>query len=172
MTGQEFAEAMKILEGHYKPKTFPLEAKKKAWERLNEEPVKALMVAGDRLILEFTHYMPPMQKVIDICRSEGQRIRKLQAEEQEKRIEWEKNKFKRGQEEAFKSTGIAKDTVAVVLALQSGKITRQTFLDGIRHLDNKYPGAGFATEGAKLSDYYQRAGLPLNKYPRQKMRDD
>jgi hypothetical protein len=53
-------------------------------------------------------------------------------------------------------------------AFIGGKITRATFLEGFRKLDDLYPGHGWATQGGILSRWYANdcEGLPLDGHSR------
>ena len=155
MNSAEFKETITMIEYNYKPKSYPPEAKNKAWKLLHLEPVKALMAAGERLIMELPpNQMPSMQRIVDTCLAEGKKIKAADIENREVEAVKEKEEFRRGAQIAFNRSGIARDTVTLINTLLFGKIDREIFLEGIRHLDVKYPGAGFALEGGKLKNHW------------------
>ena len=167
MTTEEYREFVRLIHTYYK-KDYPKEALNRAWPHLKDEPSKAMYNAIERLMLENTSSMPPLQRVIDVTRQEGAKIRQSAIVERERVAAEEKKAFEQGQEKAFKDTsGIARKTVELVQDMLAGKKTRQQFLDGVRELDRKFPAAGFATEGGKLANYYERNGLDLGGKPRQ-----
>lgn len=167
MTGEECKGYINEIHRYYR-KEYPKEALQKAWPHFQPEPVKAMFNAIERLMMENTNTMPPLQRVIDLVRQEGAKIRQAAIVEREQTADREKKEIERGMEQAFKdSKGIAKKTVSLIQDMLAGKKTRAEYLDGIRDLDRDFPHAGFATAGGQLQNYYQNTGLPLDGKPRQ-----
>jgi hypothetical protein len=172
MTIEEYREFVKIIKDYYK-KDYPKEALNRAWPQIKDEPTKAIFNAVDRLMLENTNNLPPLQRVVDLVRQEGAKIRQAEIVEREEVAREEKKSFERGQERAFKEdSGIAKKTVSLVQDMLAGKKTRGEYLEGIRDLDKNFPHAGFATAGGQLKNYYENNSLPLGGKPKQEEYDD
>jgi hypothetical protein len=165
MKREEFDHYLGVIHKYY-GKAYPHEAIARAWPNIKEEEGKALMLACDRIILENSLHMPPIQRFIDLVKQEGAKISKAVILEREDQTAQEKREMAEAQRKAFsQDSGLGKMSMLLILPLLSGKITRKTFLEGLRHLDTKFPRAGFATEGSKMQLYYEKQGLSLDKCP-------
>lgn len=162
MTKEELWGFVKILQFEYK-KTYPGATLSAAFTQVQDIPVACLRAALDGVMLQHTS-LPPMQKIVDATRAEYAKRQREEIEDRERQAAREKREIAEGQAKAFKEdTGIAKDSLLVIRAMLSGKLTRGEALEGMRHLDSKYPSAGFAAEGSKLKNYYDREGLDMAK---------
>lgn len=165
MTNVEFAGYIAEIEKFYS-KTIPKEAKTRAWERMHHEPVKAFYRAIDRMMMEHTGYMPPMSKIIEITAEEGRKIKQEEALTRENEAKREKEEFRQGQARAFKDDSqIAKQTLMLMRAIYTRKITRNQIVEHIAKLDMLHPKAGFMEHTAELKKFYVDRQLPMDKEP-------
>lgn len=166
MTQEEYRGFVRSLHTHYQ-KEYPRESLNRVWPKIKDQPAMAMFNAVDRLMLENTNSMPPLQRIIDVVIQEGDKIRQNQIAKREDEAAAEKKQFERGQQKAFsENSDIAKKSIYLIQAMLSDKLTRGEYLEGIRHLDNLYPSAGFAAEGAKLRRFYDDSGLSLDGKPK------
>lgn len=166
MTKEDLWGFIKLIQKEYK-KDYPSATLSVAYAQLQDIPVACLKSSLDSVMLQHTT-LPPMQRIVDATKAEYAKRRREEIEDREHQAAEEKKQYERGLEKAFKSPdGIAQKTTQLVMAMLAGKITRQEYLEGIRHLDNLYPSAGFANEGQKLKAHYETNNLELNAKPRQ-----
>jgi hypothetical protein len=171
MKKEELWEFIKIIQKEYK-KEYPRATLTAAFAQLQDIPVACLRSSLDTVMLQHTS-LPPMQRIIAATVTEYEKRKREEIEDREHQAAREKKEFSDGQQKAFKAdNGIAQKTVALVRAMMGGLITRAQYLEGIRHLDNGFPTAGFATAGGELHRYYEANNLELNGRPKQEVYDD
>lgn len=163
MTKAEFWGYAKMMQAEYR-KEYPKNLLASAFAKVEHVPAVVLSSALDSVMLRHNN-LPSLQTIIDATLSEyGKRQREAIAAREADAKE-EKKKYDKGTRKAFHSGGIAKDSMTVILGLLSGKISRGEFMEGVGHLNNKYPSAGFDVTGGKMKNLYADKGLDLQQAP-------
>lgn len=159
----DFTSCIKILHDEY-TKQYGKRSAQVAWERLKDCSPRAMFKAVDQCILKSPSYLPEMDKVINATLAIDQEAKKQEFLKSENDSAQDKKNMVIQTQKAFASESeIARDTLTVIRALQCGKLTRKQFIEGVRHLDLKYPRAGFALQGSKLMDYYRNYGKDIER---------
>jgi hypothetical protein len=168
MTEKEYRGYIDLMQDSYRG-SYPAEVVKRAWKEIGACSTKAMNAAIDTLLLNHT-YLPSMQRVIDEALRAEKAVRSEAAVKREQESTKDKHLHQQAQANLARpgaqKTEIGKLTCTLVLGLASGRITRQTFLDGLLHLDKLYPAAGFATEANRIRMRYERQRFPLNQCAR------
>ena len=162
MTKSEFFDYVKMLQASYK-KPYPQPGLAPAFAQLADLPCDIMPPVIDAITLQHTT-LPPLQKLVDLALQEYRRRQERQTADREHEAAEDKEQYRRGQAKAFaENTGVARDSLLLIRAILARKTTRGQTLEGVRHLDQLYPRAGFATEGGKLSRFYQGRGADLEE---------
>lgn len=163
MKSAEFAGYMTEIEKFYN-KPIPREAKNRAWDQIHQEAVKALYRAVDRMMMEHTGYMPPMQKIIDMVREEGRKILDEESRQREEEARREKEAFRRGQAKAFSDgSKVAQASLMLIGAILARKLTRGQIIEKLNDLDLIFPEAGFREQSKVLKGFYAERQLPMDR---------
>jgi len=158
MTRQYIDQMVKAIEGMYN-RSYSDPAKQILFRDLEGEPNEVAVPLMRKLESDFTTLPVPVTLV--------KTIKEISASIRESRASQEKRQMEVAVNNTLnpRADGLAKNTVMLVRALMSGKITRQKYLDGIRKLDGMYPHAGFAASGNRIQENYHRLGVDLEKPP-------
>lgn len=162
MENTDFVGFIKLMQDEYGA-AYGANAVRLAWDKLKTCNKKSMLGAMDKVMLSNTH-LPPLDRIISETLRIEQEVRAQEVVGREIEAQREKEAFRHGQAKAFGGDkGIAKQTLLLVRGILSGKVSRGQALEGMRHLDQAYPQAGFATSGAMLSNWYAKSELSLSK---------
>jgi hypothetical protein len=154
-----FFERLQVAYG----KKYPIGTHQRISKGINSYPSEALRHALEALTLN-NNYLPTAQHIIDEVGKQSKRILDNAAVDREISAKAEKEEFRRGAAKAFsEESGIGKESCMLVQAAMSGLMPRRKFLEGIKHLDTKYPNAGFDVVGGKIQQRYKERGYRMDK---------
>lgn len=102
-------------------------------------------------------HLPSPNKLLEIVQIEGKKIIMTEAK---KNDEQEKETVKQSPDifQYNPKSQIGQDSMLIIKAILTEEPDYPTIIEGIRHLDNTYPRAGFGLVGAKIQTDWQAKG--------------